>query len=115
MAANRLAHSNGSPVRHGPRRARAPQSGIDAAAVAGAPASGEPGHGTTASLRRQPLRIVEGRVEGGYTERFEFICPDCGDHPYLDYSEVPHRLQLLRGPRTMNEGLAAYEKHLGLR
>jgi hypothetical protein len=75
---------------------------------------GQFGHGLTASLRRQPARRVEGRVEGGYTGLFELICCDCGDHPYLDYSEVPPRLQWLRGPRTLQAGLAAYEKHLGL-
>ncbi len=90
--------STGAAVRDGPRHAGDPHSGTDAVAAAAAPAAGEPGHGATASLRRQPLRIVEGRTEGGYTGRFELICPDCGDHPYLDYSEVSARLQLLRGP-----------------
>jgi hypothetical protein len=78
------------------------------------PPAGQPGHGEIAILRRQPARMVEGRVEGGYTGLFELICCDCGDHPYLDYSEVPPRLQWLRGPRTLQAGLAAYEKHLGL-
>ena len=45
---------------------------------------------------------------------FEFICPDCGDDPALDYSEVATRLQWLRGPRTLEAGLAEYERHLGL-
>jgi hypothetical protein len=67
-----------------------------------------------AILRRQPVRPVEACTEGGYTELFELICCDCGDHLYLDYSEVPARLQWLRGPRTMRAGLAAYERHLGL-
>ena len=71
-------------------------------------------HGRSAYLRRQPARIVDGRMEGGYTGLFELICPSCGDHPYLDYSEVPPRLQWLRGPRTLKGGVAAYEKHLGL-
>jgi hypothetical protein len=78
------------------------------------PPAGQPGHGEIAILRRQPARMVEGRAEGGYTSVFELICCDCGDHPYLDYSEVPPRLQWLRGPRTLEAGLAAYEKHLGL-
>ena len=53
-------------------------------------------------------------MEGGYTDAFELICPACGDHPYLDYSQVSPRLQWLRGPRTLPAGLAAYERHLGL-
>ena len=63
-------------------------------------------------LRRQPVRIVEGRIEGGYTSVFEVICCECGDDPYLDYSEVSPRLQRLRGPYTLREGLAAYEEHM---
>jgi hypothetical protein len=58
-------------------------------------------------LRRQPVRIVEGRSEGGYTSVFEVIRCDCGDYPDLDYSEVSARLQRLRGPYTLREGLAA--------
>ncbi len=79
-----------------------------------APPSGQPGHGVTASLRRQPVRLVDGRPEGGYTDEFEVICPDCGDDAALGYSEVIPRLQLLRGPRTLEAGLEAYESHLGL-
>jgi hypothetical protein len=30
-------------------------------------------------VRRQPVRIVGGRVQGGYTGVFELICPDGGD------------------------------------
>jgi hypothetical protein len=56
---------------------------------------------------------VKAQIEGHYTGAFELICRDCGDHPYLDYSEVPYRLQRIRGPYTMEAGLAAYEKHLG--
>jgi len=43
---------------------------------------------------------------------FEVICRDCGDYPDLDYSEVSARLQRLRGPYTLREGLAAYQAHL---
>ena len=53
------------------------------------PRAGQPGHGRTAYLRRQPARIVDGRTEGGYTGAFELICGQCGDHPYLDYSQIP--------------------------
>jgi hypothetical protein len=64
-------------------------------------------------VRRQPARIVDGRAEGGYTGVFEFICPGCGDNPYVDYSEIPPQLQWLRGPRTLEAALEAYDKHLG--
>ena len=77
------------------------------------PLAGQPGHGGTAFVRCQPARIVDGRFEGGYTGLFELICPGCGDHPYLDYSEVPPRLQWLRGPRTLGAALEAYDEHLG--
>jgi hypothetical protein len=72
-----------------------------------------PATGGTAFLRRQPARIADGRLEGGYTDLFELICPGCGDHPYLDYPEIPPRLQWLRGPRTLQAALVAYDKHLG--
>jgi len=63
-------------------------------------------------LRRQPVRIVANRVEGGYTSVFEVICRDCGDDPFLDYSEVSPRLQRLRGPYPLREGFAAYRAHV---
>lgn len=78
------------------------------------PPAGQPGHGCTATLRRRPARIMEGRVDGGYTSAFELICCECGDHPDLDYSEISPRLQRIHGPYTMRAGLAAYEKHLAL-
>ena len=78
------------------------------------PVVGQPGHGEfTASLRRQRAR--RGRLEDGYTGAFEVICGDCGDYPDLAYSQVPRRLQRLRGPyNTIKAGLAAYRDHLGL-
>jgi hypothetical protein len=76
------------------------------------PLAGQPGHGSTAFVRRQPVRIVDGRAEGGYTDVFEFICPGCGDNPHVDYSEIPSRLQWLRGPRTLEAALEVYDKHL---
>lgn len=39
------------------------------------PPAGQDGHGRTAFVRRQPVRIVDGRFEGGYTDLFELICP----------------------------------------
>jgi hypothetical protein len=95
-----------------PGRARDPWLRIVPDAALVPPLPGQPGHGQTALLRRQPARIVDGRAEGGYTSLFELICPSCGDHPYLDYSEIPARLQQIRGPYPIYAGLAAYEKHL---
>ena len=69
------------------------------------------GQAARSFLRRQPVRIVEGSSEGGYTSVFEVICCDCGDNPYLDYSEVSAWFQRLRGPYELHEGLAAYERH----
>ena len=85
----------------------------DAGSAVTFPLPGQPGHGLTASLRRQPCRLVNGRVEGGYTDVFEVICPSCGDNPDLDSSEVPPWLQHLRGPRPIKEGLTVYLEHIG--
>jgi hypothetical protein len=48
----------------------------------------QPRQDWTVVLRRQPVRIVDGQPEGGYSSLFEIICCDCGDHPDLDYREV---------------------------
>jgi hypothetical protein len=97
-----------------PRDRRDPWLRIELQAIAASPLAGQPGHGSKAVLRRQPVRIVDGRFEGGYTDGYEVICPDCGDDLYLDYSEVSWRLQWLRGPYTLEAGLAAYHIHLQL-
>jgi hypothetical protein len=73
----------------------------------------QPADGWTVVLRRQPSRILQGRPEAGYTDAFEIICCDCGDHPDQDYSEVAAELQRIRGPYPIADGVAAYEKHLG--
>lgn len=79
------------------------------------PVAGQPRHGMTASIRRQPARIRGSRKEGGYRNAFEVVCCDRGDHPYRDYSEIPLALQRIRGPyTTMAAALAAYDQHLGL-
>jgi hypothetical protein len=70
--------------------------------------------GWTVVLRRQPARIVEGRAEGGYADVFELICCDCGDDPDLSYREVSPRLQLVRGPYRIADGVGAHEQHCRL-
>ena len=97
-----------------PRDHRDPWLRIVPQAVVTPPPAGQPGHGSEAILRNQPARIVDGCVEGGYTGVYEIVCPDCGDHRDLDYSEVSWRLQWLRGPHPLEAGLAAYHIHLGL-
>ena len=89
--------------------------GVEAGDVMTVPAAGQPGHGITASVRRQPARIVEGRKEGGCRDAFEVICCDCSNHPYWDYCEISLALQRIRRPYpTMAAALAAYDEHLGL-
>jgi hypothetical protein len=73
----------------------------------------EPGQDWTVVLRRQATRIVAGQAEGGYTDAFEIICCDCGDHPDLDYAEVSPELQRIRGPYPIALGVTAYYQHLG--
>jgi len=72
---------------------------------------GQPGPGWTLVLRRRPVRMVEGRPEGGYTDVFELICCSCGDDPDLDYREVSAGLQRIRGPYPIAAGASAYEEH----
>ena len=67
--------------------------------------------GWTMVLRRQPVRMVEGQAEGGYTDVYELICCDCGDDPDLDYREVSPELQLVRGPYPIAAGVGAYGQH----
>jgi hypothetical protein len=55
--------------------------------------------------------MVKGRPEGGYTDLFEIVCCDCGDHPDLDYSEVSPELQRVRGPYPIAAGITAYVMH----
>ena len=106
-------HMDAGLVVGGQPRSTDPWLRVDGHDASGVPAVGQPGHGRTASLRRQPVRIVEGRMKGGYTDVFELICGECGDHPYLDYREIPPRLQLIRGPYPLEAGLRAYAEHLG--
>lgn len=68
--------------------------------------------GWTVVLRRQPVRIVAGRTEGGYTDVYELICCECGDHPCLDYWQVSPALRQIRGPYPIAAGIAAYGRHV---
>ena len=68
------------------------------------PRAGQPGHGRTTSLRRQSSWIAQDR-KSRHTGLFELICCDCGDHPYLQYSDIPPRLQQIRGPYTLEAPL----------
>jgi hypothetical protein len=76
------------------------------------PTCDQPALGWTVVLRRQPVRIVAGRPEGGYTDMFELICCDCGDHPDLDYRDISPELQQIRGPYPIATGVTAYDGHL---
>jgi hypothetical protein len=77
-------------------------------ARAAAPASSD----RTPFLRRQPNDIVDGRMRGGYTNAFEVICPACGDLAEVEYRETPLRIQRLRGPYRLTQGVTAFVAHL---
>ena len=68
----------------------------------------QPALGWTVVLRRQPVRVVEGQPEGGYTDAYELICCECGDHPDLDYRDISPELQRVRGRYAFADGIAAY-------
>ena len=76
------------------------------------PAPNQPAPGWTVVLRRQPVRIMEGQPVGGYTDVYELICCECGDHPDLDYRDISPELQRIRGPYTFAAGITAYGKHV---
>lgn len=65
----------------------------------------------TLVLRRQPVHLVEGHPEGGYTDVYELICCDCGDNLELDYRDVSTDLQRVRGPYSFAAGVEAYAQH----
>ena len=71
--------------------------------------------GWTLVLRREPVRIVDGRPEGGYTNAYELICCDCGDDPDLDNRDISPDLQRIRGPYRFSAGIEAYRRHDRLR
>jgi hypothetical protein len=75
-------------------------------------APAQPWHGWTVVSRRQPVRMVDGQPQGGYTDAFELICCDCGDDPGLDYRHVSPQLQQIRGPYLIAAGIVAYDEHV---
>jgi hypothetical protein len=100
----------------GGRPASDATSGVSGEAIAkeaGMATHDQPVHGWTVVLRRRAVHMVEGRPEGGYTDQYEIVCCDCGDHPYLDYREVSPELQRVRGPYPIADGITAYVQHAG--
>ena len=78
------------------------------------PRPGQPGPGCTAVARSQPTMIAGGQIAGGHSGASGLMCCECGDSPYLGYSQACPRLQKIRGPCAIAEGRAAYERHAGL-
>jgi hypothetical protein len=94
---------------------RDPLNSVEAGDLMTVPLAGQLGHGVTSSMRRQPVRIVDGRRGDGYRDAFAAVCCDRGDHSCWGYSEISGSLQRIRGPyTTMAVALAVYEQHLGL-
>lgn len=71
----------------------------------------EPALRWTLVLRRQPVRLVEGRQDSGFADAYELICYYCGDNPDLDYRDVSPGLQRIRGPYRFPAGIEAYGLH----
>ena len=71
----------------------------------------EPALGWTLVLRRQPVHLVAGRPDGGYTDAYELICCYCGDDPDLDYRDISPDLRCIRGPYRLSAGIEAYQRH----
>jgi len=90
------------------------QAGLDWRDQAGLDWRDQAGLDWTVVLRRRPVRVVAGRTDGGYTDAFELVCCDCGDHPDVDYRDVSPELQRIRGPYSIAAGVVAYAEHVRL-
>ena len=77
------------------------------------PRAGQPGHGRTAYLRRQPARIVDGRMEGGTPARSSSSAASAAIIPTWITPRSPAAAADSRAVHQ-GEGLAAYANHLGL-
>ena len=59
--------------------------------------------------------MVDGHPEGGYTDIWEIICPDCGDDGKRSYAELPPELRQVRGQHAdARAAERALMKHMGL-
>jgi DNA recombination-mediator protein A len=67
----------------------------------------------SASLRRQHVRLVEGRAEGGHAGAFEVICCDCGIIG-IWITRSSAAAAAAPGPYTLDPGVEAYGHHIGL-
>jgi hypothetical protein len=66
------------------------------------------GPAVSSVLRRQPVRIVEGSIEGGYANVREVICCGCGDNPLSGLlrglgpiSAAPRAVPVAPGPHSV--------------
>jgi hypothetical protein len=106
-------HGKGMPEVHQLARAQRPDTRVPGRAAM--PEVDKSALRWTVVLRRRPVRMVQGRPHGGYTDEFELICTDCGDHPDLDFQETSAELQRIRGPYPIAAGVKAYQDHLRCR
>ena len=58
--------------------------------------------------------IVGGQIAGGHSGASGLMCCECGDSPYLGYSQACPHPPKIRGPYAIAGRLAAHERHLGL-
>jgi hypothetical protein len=73
----------------------------------------QPGDGRPVVFGRQPARIVEGQLEGPYTDAFVITCCGC-DHPRRIAARPHPGFSGSAGHDRIADGIAAGKKHLGL-